>query len=570
MKRVSVYKIIFLFLIAFIYEIGYSNNGNTNTKDYCLELVTSAKKEYFARDYVKSLETLTKLQPIVKENKFVDLEIVALNLTGLIYIDLLDYDKAMEYFLEGYDLATKSHELKSEVAILCNMAIVYQDNKEYDKVLAHLKKAYDVSLKLDDNIRTGEVAVNIASIALIIEDLALAEQYLTIATKIQIDDERFHTYVRILTIQLLLYKKEYSKAESMAKDILQKNIIPGHKLSLYFLLSKISQNKGDLEKAIYYIDEILKEEPNLKEKLKAYEQLSELYQENNSFAPALQYKDSVIQVKDSLYRTTNKQYLEVNRIQMELLNSEKQLTKNKAKQRVERILFISIIAFIAILAIVFIWVFRIQSIRNKQRKQITELELGKEKHDKLLLEKQLNEQETLALLEQERLNNEHKEKLLLKRKLKEQEALSLLEQERLNNENKQLAAKVLLQSGKNELTEEIIDQLSKIPKNEEIPGLQSIIQQLKTRVQGSKEMDGFLTYFEQINPVFLSSLKKKHPDLTISDIRLLSYIYLNLNIQEIASLLSISISSCKKKKQRLAAKMGIPTADLYAYLAKIK
>ena len=45
--------------------------------------------------------------------------------------------------------------------------------------------------------------------------------------------------------------------------------------------------------------------------------------------------------------------------------------------------------------------------------------------------------------------------------------------------------------------------------------------------------------------------------------------YLNFNTKEIASLLNISLDSCKKKRQRLASKLGIDTTQLHNYLLSI-
>ncbi|PKP15743.1 MAG: hypothetical protein CVU07_09125, partial [Bacteroidetes bacterium HGW-Bacteroidetes-23] len=65
-------------------------------------------------------------------------------------------------------------------------------------------------------------------------------------------------------------------------------------------------------------------------------------------------------------------------------------------------------------------------------------------------------------------------------------------------------------------------------------------------------------------------LKIKHPDLNANEIRFLSFIYLNLNTKEIASLLNISPESCRKRKERLLKKLNLEAdVSLYAYLSKI-
>ncbi len=534
-------KIFHILLFSFLL-LSSTTYGNTSTQEYCEELFETAKSEYLKRNHAKSIEILIKIQPIVTENKFTELEMSILNLLGINYADLLAYDKAMEYFLKEYELAVKFQDLDAECAALNNISVLYEANNEYGKVLDYLKKAYNVSIKLNDSIKMEAIASNIATMAIRAEDIPLAEQYLNIAKNIQTNDINSKISTQIVTVELLLLKGKYSEAETMALNILQEDMDHKQEVLLFFLLSKIYQNKRNLEKAIYYINEILHGDPNIKEKMKAYDQLSSLYQENNSLTLALSYKDSVLQVKDSLDKINNRQYVETSRIQMELFNSEKQLTEYKTKQKTERTLFICIIVFIAFLAIILIWTFRIQSIKSKQRKQIAELELEQEKNQKLIIEQQLIKQETLALLEQER----------------------------LNNKNRQLAAKVLIQSNKNEIIEKIIQSLSKVPVHSEDSQLQSIIKELKSQLDKSEHWDDFLAYFEQVSPDFLSSLKEKHPELTVSDIRYLSYMFLNFSTKEIASLLNISLDSCQKKRQRLANKLGVETNNLYSYLLTIE
>ena len=77
----------------------------------------------------------------------------------------------------------------------------------------------------------------------------------------------------------------------------------------------------------------------------------------------------------------------------------------------------------------------------------------------------------------------------------------------------------------------------------------------------------FTTYFEQSNAQFIETLKARHPDLSPSDIRFLSLLYINLSSKEIALLLNITPEYCKKKRQRMARKLGLTDSrELYKYL----
>ncbi|RYY72075.1 MAG: RNA-binding protein [Chitinophagaceae bacterium] len=155
-----------------------------------------------------------------------------------------------------------------------------------------------------------------------------------------------------------------------------------------------------------------------------------------------------------------------------------------------------------------------------------------------------------------------------------QKAISMLEQERLKNEvelkNRKLSAKALYLSGRNQMIEEVLSELSELPQVSKQELLVNHIQTLKTHLKTDNEWDNFITHFEEVNQNFLMTLKAKHPNLIANDIRFLSYIYMNLSTKEIASMLNIAPESCRKRKERISAKMEIPEdISLYDYLATI-
>ncbi len=566
----------FYILILFIFAVllPFSGYASDNTQEYCNRLFKSFREEYHNKNYTKSLQILTEIKTIASNNNWTGFHSQALNGMGVIYTEILDYENAINCFLEAYKISLRGSNEIEEMAILNNISELYFINEEINKAKEYVSKAYEVAQKLQDSLMMGKIAINLGVIANETGNFTQAEEYLDIAISILRNypkDILFLINAKQEKAKNLYLKKRYHEAEYLSLEVLSQ--IPeiqndnNIKSRLLLLLSKIYQQKDEIQQAIHSAKESLSKTSELPLLIDIYEQLSDLYQENYSPYLALQYKDSVIFAKDSLSKMNRMYQVMNNQIKFDLINSEKKLAEKNEKQKAERILFTSGIIIIFLVACMLIWMF----IKNKQRKKI---ELEKEKSEKLLLLQQLKEQEMSALWEQERLQNEKNEKLLLKQLLKEQETLAFLEQERLNSEieikNKQLAAKVLFQSNKSELMEDVINILSGISGQLTDESLKPIIQQLKSQIKESKEWDNFLVHFEKINPDFLSSLKQKHPNLTSNDIRLLSYLYLNLNTKEVASLLNITIDYCKKRKQRLAKKMGVSTFELYNYLINLK
>ncbi len=545
MKRKFFYKIISLLLMLFISYTGY---GNSQT--YCRENLDLAYKEYLDKNYTKSLEILVDIKILAENNNWRNLQGEILNRMGMVYAAILEYEKAIDCYMEAYKIAIKEANKTNEISILNNISHLYLINNDLEKARLYVKIAYEEAVLLRDTFRMAALGTNLGIYANEAGDLDEAKKYLDIAIKLLKNrkDSSMLITAQIAKAVNLNLQKDNINAEKLTLDILDQlsaNETNNSKTHCFSLLSRIYQEKGNISQAISYSQEALQNSTRLTTTIDMYEQLSKLYQENGSYILALQYKDSVLIGKDSLSKINDMNQIINSQAKFDLLNLEKKLSDNQAKQKGERTFFMFIIVSISFLAIILILVLRIQSIRNKQRKQIAELELKQEKSRKLIIEQQLKEQENIALLEQERLNNE------------------------IDSKNRQFAAKFIVQSSKKELLDNIIVQLCDISMQVKSPLIDTLIRQLKIQLKEFTQWDGFLEYFGKINPIFLSSLRKRHPDLTVADIRFLSYIYLNLEIKEIASLLNISFQACRKKKQRIATKMNIETTELYTYLTII-
>jgi hypothetical protein len=58
--------------------------------------------------------------------------------------------------------------------------------------------------------------------------------------------------------------------------------------------------------------------------------------------------------------------------------------------------------------------------------------------------------------------------------------------------------------------------------------------------------------------------------LTITDIRYISYVYMNLDTKEIASMLNITPVACRKRKERIEKRLNLTEKiSLNAYLLSI-
>jgi predicted nuclease with TOPRIM domain len=125
-------------------------------------------------------------------------------------------------------------------------------------------------------------------------------------------------------------------------------------------------------------------------------------------------------------------------------------------------------------------------------------------------------------------------------------------------------------SGRNELIEEIINELSQIAVVNQNKDVSKYIKSLKEYIKTDSEWEEFVAHFEKVNPGLLKTLKEKHPELTAKDIRFLCYVYMNLDAKELSIVFNITPDACRRRERRLLQKMNLTTdASLFEYLLEV-
>lgn len=530
--------------------------SRANTLEKCDSLVAAGVEALNKNQYIKSLELLTQARTLAEKNRWHKQNFLAINNIGANYYRLLEYGEALNYYIEAYSIALKELEPKYEMIVLNNIAILYSKENNYEKAKEYFKKAYDIAKQNNDDLKVGLYAMNLGNLANETKDSKLARSYFDEALPLLESQQHFLILAKVGLIQCDLNEGKATKARQDAL-FLMKNTkdlsFYEADISLTTVIAKSYIKDNLLDEATIYANLLLKKNPNIETKITSFELLSEINFNKKAYDLAFAFKDSIIDSKSKLNEIKNGKLYETSKVKFEIQNYQNQIKLNEAKLSNERKMFYSIIAIIIIVVVFIIWILRNLSVKHKQKKliaerneQILSLELEKEKNELLLLEKQLDEQKAISLLEQERLKNEVEQK------------------------NRKLSAKALYLSGRNQMIEEVLSELSELPQVSKEALLVNHIQTLKTHLKTDNEWDNFITHFEEVNQNFLTKLKAKHPNLIANDVRFLSYIYMNLSTKEIASMLNIAPESCRKRKERISAKMEIPDAiSLYDYLATI-
>jgi ligand-binding sensor domain-containing protein/DNA-binding CsgD family transcriptional regulator len=168
---------------------------------------------------------------------------------------------------------------------------------------------------------------------------------------------------------------------------------------------------------------------------------------------------------------------------------------------------------------------------------------------------------------------------LLKRKEKELEIKQLENEQQLmhfknldlqkdiDSKNRELGLSTMNLIKRNELLGTIKKELG---TSKNINGIKEVIELINNNLNTSDDWKLFEEAFKNTDKGFMKKLKSEHSNLTSNDLRLCTYLRLNLSSKEIAPLLNISIRSVEVKRYRLRKKMNLPhEASLSSYILEI-
>ena len=501
------------------------------------------------REHYESIETLMKAIKLAEENKWNRELFLAKNNIGANYSMMFDYEEALNYYLAAYEIALKHLDSDHEIIIMNNIAILYFHERNYEKAKEFFQRAYSTAKKNEIGTNSARYGINLA---LVLNKTNELEKGLGIIKKnipvVENDKE-----LNVLA-NLALAENYYLGGEGrVSKKILLelKQFTEGfdnkeHRLMLLNLLTRVYEDENNLKSALKYA-EMAREIPSgVDNKIVVFENLSNLHKRLKNYDLALSYKDSVIISKNNWNEYLNKGIIESNKIKFDVLNYQRDIAEKQQLLIYQRKLFFSVGAVLIIFFVIIYWNLKNISIKNKQRKRITELELEQEVIKSNELESRLKKNDAIKKLEQEKLKNE------------------------IEGKNRKLSVKAIHLASRNELIEKVLQNMMKLPDISGNEVLTEQIHSLKSHLKTESHWDSFFKHFEEVNPDFLKRLNQKHPNLISTEIRFLSYVYMNLSTKEIAALLNITPKACSKRKERLLKKLNVSKElSLYSYLLAI-
>lgn len=530
----------------------------------CDSYIQAGVEAMLNRNFIAAIENLNKAQEIVDQKKWYKQQFLIYNNVGLTYFKMQDYPQAVRYYLKAYELAMSNAEPIDEMAVLNNIAIVYTKNDNLAQAEEYFNKVYQIAVQQKVESRISLYANNIAHVNFDLRNFEKAQKYIDTV----LADENLEPRIRVSTLiiqnSLLLEDKKTAEVISnclgLFKDAEKYNLLE-EKNEILLLLAKAYQIEKKWPESMEAINKALADSDDMFTRKRLFELKAETAVLSGAWQEALVLKDSVIAVNRKISVNQSRELLENATLKFELSESKYALETNKIKSLNTRKFYIlsTLLLFLTLIALIV--AFYKRNLFAKQKATISEnnlriahLELEQEISKRKLMEKEFKEQQLLADLH-----------------LKEQKEKEENLKTEIELKNKQLSDKILFQSTRNELLENIIEMLSGKPEIAGNKTLLDIVRNLKNHLKEDTKWEDFTTLFENVNNSFVQNLTHKHPDLNANDIRFLSFIYLNLNTKEIASLLNISPESCRKRKERLRKKMNLDKdVSLLEYLSGLR
>lgn len=520
-------SILFLIFMA-NFHCAYAENTASKAKQECQSLIDKGNQAKEIGNYTKALEYYSEAEILAENGQWKQELFDIKNNIGVMYANLSNYWEARGYYQQALEIARLDPK-DNLVMVLNNIANSYSYEKDYKNALKYFKSAYNIPKEANSDFSKTYLAINIADTYNRLGNFIEARKYLLHVKEFE-KPKKVEEVWSVNYAETFFIEGKIDEAEKMMLTLLEEMGDKKDNDSYIFiaeLLSKIYEKKNNPEKAIIYAKLGLKQTYKMKGRISLYDQLSRLYYQTGQYSLASQYKDSVIITKDSIASLINKELFETNKIKLKIQKYQNELKISREKQTAERNIFIIIIVFSLLL---FFFIYRI--LKNR---------IIKQKQEKIISEKQ----QKIVTLELNSLKNNIAEK------------------------NRKLSAKALYLSGRNELIEEVINSLSEIKEVSQNKEISNYMKSLRNYLKTDSEWDDFISYFEKVNPAFLSTLKTRHPQLNPADIRFICYLFMNLDLKEISSIFSITLEAGKKRKQRIAKKIDVDAENLHAYILKL-
>lgn len=471
---------------------------------------------------------------------------------GVIYEKQGNYSLAFENYLKSVDYCLKNKNKNTLASNYNNIAVIYRKQNKNELALEYYEKAVGIYKKTNNKLGKAQTINNIAVVyeaeGMFETALKYYSSALDIFFEIGYKQGQITSLTNIAGIELNLGNFEdvpnkLSNAQKIAEDIDD----DGKLISIYGLWGQYYLEIKNFENAVYFTQKAI----DLSLKINALDiykdlclQISIIYEGNGNYQKSLenfkiyhQFSDSLFNIeKTTIIENLNADFqLSEKQNELELKNKEVEILEKNKKIYQFRIIFVVLVLLVVVLFTFYV----ISNYKKKISRQ------------KILLEKEKEIQDSeKRILELKILNQDQNQKNL--------EA----EIKYKNQEIKNFAYHII---DKNEFINNLKNQLKSALKNqndkESNSQIQTIINNINSKMILEKDREEFLAYIDQINDNFYYKLNQNYPDLTETEVRIASLLRMDFSSKDIAAILHITPKSVDTNRYRIRKKVNLDSDE---------
>lgn len=487
-------------------------------------------------DFKKAIDLRNKSSKKFIENKDYLSYGVNIGNKAIIYTEKGDYKSAIsESLLALRVLDTIPRETYRKADINSQIGDIEIRRQNYNEALVYYNKALKVYLELNDNIYVSNSYLNIGDTYIKLNNKIKGKEFLEkgliIARTHNIKDNIYKSLTSLSTIYS--DEKKFDKALSYLKESEELSKTESNSTDYLYVITEIGtvlSKKGNHNKALKYLNLAVKKADSLDSKYQlksAYSARANAQERAGLLKKALKDTKSFISVSDEIDNTLISKEIEELKTIYETEKKEAAIalqeaeiktlnTKAKNDQLTKTLYGIGMFSLLAIASLLYFGF--------KQR--IKKNKIAREKQEEI-----------------------YKQEIAFKKKELTSQTLHLVQ--------------------KNTFIQELKENLEKIKKSPELFKVEfrRLVMLLKKESAEDKDWEIFKSYFSEVHNNFDNKLKTIYAGISEKEIRLASFLRMNLSTKEIASMLNVLPDSVLKSKYRLKKKLGLDKdTDLNNYL----
>ena len=176
----------------------------------------------FQKEHSQSIELLLTTEAIAKKNQWYEQVFRSTLNIGSNYYLLSDFGEAVLYYLQAYEVAIAHLGSRQEMTVLNNIGILYFQEEDLIQAKDYFFKAYQKAKDIEDEVKIGYYAVNLALVSNKMNAPDSAQSYIEEAFPLLNNEPKVLVQGKMAQSEMYLLKKQYAKSETIALSLLQK------------------------------------------------------------------------------------------------------------------------------------------------------------------------------------------------------------------------------------------------------------------------------------------------------------------------------------------------------------